>query len=117
VVITATFVGYLAAGITGAIVATVAIFIPIYLGVAVPGPWILRHRDNPQIKALVAGATAAAAGAIAGAVVVLSRQSIIDWTRLCVAATALLLLVRLKVKEPYLVGLAAAAGLALYPGW
>jgi chromate transporter len=68
VVITATFVGYLAAGITGAIVATVAIFIPIYLGVAVPGPWILRHRDNPQIKALVAGATAAAAGAIAGAV-------------------------------------------------
>ncbi|MCE7007024.1 hypothetical protein LWC34_29960 [Kibdelosporangium philippinense] len=52
---------------------------PIYLGVVLPGPWFLRHRDNPQIKTFVAGATAAAAGAIAGAVIVLSRQTITDW--------------------------------------
>jgi hypothetical protein len=52
------------------------------------------------------------AGTIAGAVVVLSRRSITDWTRLCIAATALLLLVRLKIEKQSLVGL-SAAGLAL----
>src|SRR5438309_10134878 len=73
VVITAAFIGYLVGGLAGAAVATVAIFTPIYLGVIVPGPWFVRHRDNPQVKAFVRGATAAAAGAIAGATVVLSR--------------------------------------------
>jgi chromate transporter len=56
VVITATFIGYLA----GAVVATVAIFTPIYLGVVVPGRWFVRHRGNQQVKAFVRGATAAA---------------------------------------------------------
>src|SRR5262249_24021366 len=73
VVITATFIGYLTAGWEGAIVATLAIFAPIYVAVVLVGRWLIRHRDNPQIKAFVAGATAAAAGAITGAVVVLSR--------------------------------------------
>jgi chromate transport protein ChrA len=54
-----------AAGLFGAIVATVAIFTPVFLGVVVPGPWFIRHRDNLQIQAFVQGATAAAAGAVA----------------------------------------------------
>jgi chromate transporter len=66
IVITATFVGYLAAGCQGATVATVAIFTPIFLGVVLPGRWFIRHRDNRQIQAFVKGATAAATGAIAG---------------------------------------------------
>jgi chromate transporter len=53
VVITATFIGYLVAGLPGALVATVAIFTPIYLGVTIPGRWFVRHRDHPQIKAFV----------------------------------------------------------------
>src|SRR5204862_7924557 len=73
VVITATFIGYLVGGLAGAAVATVAIFTPIYLGVVIPGPWFVRHRDNAQVKAFVRGATAAAAGAIGGATVVLAR--------------------------------------------
>ncbi|MGI5240457.1 chromate efflux transporter [Dactylosporangium sp. CA-139066] len=117
VVITATFIGYLVAGWQGAIVATVAIFIPIFLGVVVPGRWFIRHRGNPQIRAFVKGATAAAAGAIAGAVVVLSRQTITDWPSAAIAVIALGLLLKWKVKEPILVGLGAAAGLALHWPW
>jgi hypothetical protein len=64
VVITATFIGYLTAGFTAAVVATVAIFIPIYLGVVLPGRWFVRHKDNLQVQAFVKGATAAAAGAL-----------------------------------------------------
>jgi chromate transporter len=117
VVITATFIGYLTAGWPGAIVATVAIFTPIFLGVVLPGRWFIRHRDNAQIQAFVKGATAAAAGAIAGAVVVLSRQTITDWPAAAIAAVALGLLLTRKIKEPVLVGLGAAAGLALHWPW
>ncbi len=41
VVITATFIGYLAGGLAGAVVATVAIFTPIYLGVVIPDRWFV----------------------------------------------------------------------------
>ena len=44
----------------------------------VPGRWFIRHRDNPQIKAFVTGATAAAGGALCGAVVVLTRQAVTE---------------------------------------
>jgi chromate transporter len=117
IVITATFIGYLAAGWQGAIVATVAIFTPIFLGVVLPGRWFIRHRDNAQIKAFVAGATAAAAGAIAGAVVVLSRQTIHTWAAAVIAAVGLGLLLKWKIKEPYLVAAGAAAGILLHWPW
>lgn len=114
VVITATFIGYLVGGLAGAIVATVAIFTPIYLGVVVPGRWFVRHRGNRQIRAFVAGATAAAAGAIAGATVVLTRQAVVDLATALVAVVALVALWRYRVKEPLLVAFGAAAGLLLH---
>ena len=117
VVITATFIGYLTAGWQGAIVATVAIFTPIYLSVVLVGHWLIRHRDNPQIKAFVTGATAAAAGAITGAVVVLSRQTIHRWTGAAIAVIALAVLLKWKVKEPFVVVAGAVAGLALHWLW
>jgi chromate transporter len=113
VVITATFIGYVVGGLAGAVVATVAIFLPIYLGVVVPGPWFIRHRSNAQVQAFVKGATAAAAGAIAGATVILVRQSVIDLPTVVIALVALALLLRFKVKEPIIVALGAAAGLLL----
>jgi chromate transporter len=114
VVITAGFIGYLVAGLPGAIVATVAIFTPIYLGVIVPGPWFLRHRDNKQVKAFVSGATAAAAGALTGAVVVLTRQAVVDWPTAAIAVGALGLLWRYKVPEPLMVAGAGALGILLH---
>src|SRR5207248_3123696 len=113
IVITATFIGYLVAGLPGAIVATAGIFLPIYLGVVVPGRWFVRHREHPQIRAFVKGATAAAAGAIAGATVVLGRQAIVDVPTVAVLAGSLLFVWRLKNKEPILVLVAGAIGLIL----
>ena len=114
VVITATFIGYLVGGLLGAVVATVAIFTPIYLGVVVPGRWFIRHRDNAQVKAFVTGATAAAAGAIAGATVVLTRQAVVDVPTGVIAAIGLGVLLRFKVREPYIVAAGAIAGLLLH---
>jgi len=114
VVITATFIGYLVAGFAGAVVATVAIFTPIYLGVVIPGRWFIRHRENPQIQAFVKGATAAAAGAIGGATIVLTRQAVVDIPTAAILAVSLGLLWRLRIAEPLLVLLAAVAGLVIH---
>jgi chromate transporter len=114
VVITAAFIGYLVGGLAGALVATVAIFTPIWLGVVVPGRWFLRHKDNPQVKAFVNGATAAAAGAIAGATVVLTRQAVTDLPTVAIALVSLGLLWRFKVKEPLIVLAGAIVGLVLH---
>jgi chromate transporter len=115
VVITAAFIGYLIAGPLGAIIATVAIFTPIYLGVVLPGRWFIRHRNNQQVKAFVTGATAAAGGALCGAVVVLTRQAVTDWTTAAIALVTLALLWRFKkIPEPYVVAAAGVLGILLH---
>jgi chromate transporter len=114
VVITAAFIGYLVAGFAGAMVATVAIFTPIYLGVVVPGHWFIRHRENAQLKAFVKGATAAAAGAIAGATIVLIRGAVVDLATTAIALASLALIWKLKVKEPFIVLGCACAGILLH---
>jgi chromate transporter len=113
VVITAAFIGYLVGGLAGAGISAVAIFLPIYLGVVVPGRWFIRHRDNAQIQAFVKGATAAAAGAIGGATIVLTRQAVVDVPTAGILAASVLFVWRFKAREPVLVLIAGVAGLLM----
>ena len=73
VVITVGFIGYLVAGFPGAVVAAFATFLPCYLLTIIPAPYFKKHGKRPGIVAFVDGVTAAAIGAIAGAVVVLGQ--------------------------------------------
>jgi chromate transporter len=113
VVITVAFIGYLVAGQAGAFLAALGVFLPVWLFVVVPYPWFDRFSENPQVKAFVRGVTAAAAGAIAGACVVLARRAIVDAPTLGIALAALLLIWRARVPEPLLIAGAAAVGLGL----
>jgi chromate transporter len=115
VVITVAFIGYLVAGPLGSMLAAIGIFLPVYVFTIVPAPWFKRHRENRQIKAFVQGATAAATGAIAGAVVVLGLRSIVDVPTALVGLVSLGVLLRWKLQEPILVAAAGAAGLVLWP--
>ncbi|MDP9362649.1 MAG: chromate transporter [Chloroflexota bacterium] len=115
VVITVAFIGYLVAGLPGATLAAVGIFLPVWVLTVVPAPWFVRHRNNAQLRAFSDGATAAASGAIAGAVVVLAQRAIIDVPTALIAALSLAVLWRWKVQEPVLVLAAGAAGLVLWP--
>lgn len=116
VVITVGFIGYLVAGIAGAIVAALATFLPCYLLTIFPAPYFRKHGKRPSIVAFVDGVTAAAIGTIAGAVVVLGKRSIIDLPSLAIALIATLLLWKLKkLPEPAVIAAAAAAGLMFYP--
>lgn len=116
VVIMATFAGYLVYGVVGAVVATLAVFLPVYLFVVVPGRWFRRHEKHPRLQGFVKGATAAAAGAIAGAAIVIGRQTITGpmTAAIALAALALLLQKRIKVPEPAIVAAAALVGLLLH---
>ena len=115
VVITVAFIGYLVAGVAGATVAAIGIFLPVYFFTILPAPWFRRHRENPQLRAFVAGTTAAASGAIAGAVVVLAQRAIFDIPTAAIALVGLVMLWRYRTQEPYLVVAAGVAGLVLYP--
>jgi len=113
VVITVAFIGYLVAGQAGAFMAALGVFLPVWLFVVVPYPWFDRFSENPQVKAFVRGVTAAAAGAIAGACVVLARRAVVDVPTLGIAAAVLLVTWRARVPEPLLIAGAAALGLGL----
>jgi chromate transporter len=114
VVITVAFIGYLVAGVSGAMAAAVGIFFPVYLVVVLLAPSYKRWAKSPQLNAFVRGVTAAATGAIAGAVIVLARRSIYDVTTLMIAAVTFGVLVRWKVPEPILIACAAVAGVLLH---
>jgi len=113
VVITVAFIGYLIGGFWGATVAALGMFIPVYLIVVVLAPSYKRWAKNPQLGAFVQGVTAAATGAIAGAVIVLARRSIYDVATIAIAVVSLTLLLKWKISEPILIGCAAVAGLLL----
>ena len=115
VVITVAFVGYLVAGLAGATAAALGIFLPVYLIVVVLAPSYKRWAKNPQLNAFVRGVTAAATGAIAGAVVVLARRSVYDVPTIAITIVTLAVLFRWKVPEPILIGCAALAGFVLRP--
>jgi len=116
VVITVGFIGYLVAGLGGAVVAALATFIPCYLFTVIPAPYFKRYGKLRGVVAFVDGITAAAVGTIVGSVVVIARRSIIDVpTALVALATALLLWRFKKLPEPVLIAVAAAVGLVLYP--
>jgi len=116
VVITVGFIGYLVAGVPGACVAALGTFLPCYLFTILPAPYFKKYGKLPSILAFVDGVTAAAVGAITGAVIVLAKRSIVDVpTALLAVATVLLLVKFKKLPEPVIVAGAALLGLALYP--
>jgi chromate transporter len=121
VVITVGFIGFLVGGFSGATLAAIGTFLPCYLLTVIPAPYFKKHGKRPGIVAFVDGVTAAAIGAIAGAVVVLGRRTLFDGSSpdafkvAVLVATVALLWKFKKLPEPILVAVAAALGLIAYP--
>ena len=109
---TATFVGWQVDGAAGAAVATVGIFLPSFVFVALIGrivPWM---RRRPTAKAFLGGVTAASLGLMAGVLVELVDTAITDAFTVAVAVAALALLVRTKLNSAWLVAAGVAIGVA-----
>ncbi|MBA3496497.1 MAG: chromate transporter [Gemmatimonadales bacterium] len=116
VVITTGFIGFLVAGLPGATVAAAATFLPAYVLTIIPAPYFKKYGKQRGVAAFVEGVTAAAIGAIGGAVVVLGRRSVVDLPTGLIAVATVVLLWRAKVPEPVIIVVAAILGLLLYPG-
>ena len=114
VVITVGFIGYLVAGPWGAVVAALATFVPCYLFTIIPAPYFKKYGKHPGIKAFVDGVTAAAIGAIAGAVLVLGKRTLTDIPTVIIAlATVVVLWKNKKMQEPFIIAAAALIGIIL----
>jgi chromate transporter len=114
VVITVAFIGYLVAGVPGAVAAAVGVFLPVYLFVVIPFPWFDRVSGNPHVKAFVGGVTAAASGAIAGACVVLARRAIVDVPTALIMLAGLGVIWRFRTPEPLVIVAGALIGLSIF---
>jgi len=115
VVITSGFIGFLVAGFAGACVAALGTFLPCYAFVVIAAPAFRKYGKRPAIAAAVSGVTAAAVGAITGAVIILGRRTIVDIPTVLLALVTLVLLWRLKkIPEPFIVLGAAVIGLVVY---
>lgn len=114
VVITVVFIGYLVAGPLGAVAAAIGVFLPVYLAVVFVARWFHLLAANRPFRATIDGVTAAATGAIAGAVFVLGRRALTDAATWAIFGLTLgLILLGRKVPEPVLILLAGVAGIAL----
>jgi len=114
VVITVGFIGYLIAGLPGACIAAIATFLPCYLFTILPAPYFRKYGNRPGIKAFVEGITAAAIGAIGGAVIVLAKRQFVDYTTIIITLIVIILLLRFKkIPEPLIILMAAVTGLLI----
>lgn len=108
---TATFIGYLLGGWQGALVATVGIFLPSFIFVALVFPLLPRLRRSPWTSAFLDGANAAAIGLMAAVAWQLGTSSIIDVFTAALALVAAVLLIRFRVNSAWLVAGGGLAGL------
>ncbi len=114
VVITVAFIGYLVAGPLGACAAAVGVFLPVYVVVVFVARWFHRLAANRRLRAVIDGVTAAATGAIAGAVFVLGHRALVDvstWTIFGITLCAVVFAKR--VAEPVLILAAGIVGVVL----
>jgi len=108
---TATFIGYLVSGIPGAILATVGIFLPGFVLVALSGPLLPRLRRSLLASAILDGVVVGSLALMAVVAWQLGRASVIDWITLGILVISTTLLIRFRINSAWLI---AGAGLI---GW
>jgi chromate transporter len=107
---TATFIGYLVAGIPGAVVATVGVFVPGFVFVALGGRMIPKLRRSPLAAAILDGVVVGSLALMAVVAWQLGRAAIVDWITLSIAVVSGSLLLRFRINSAWLIGGAAVIG-------
>src|SRR6266436_2816241 len=108
-----TFVGYIASGIIGAVLATFFVFLPSFIFVIAGVHYVEKVRENRKIQAFLAGVSAAVVGVIAVVSLDLIPEALIDWVTVAIAVAAYLLIALLK-RDVALVAVGAIIGGIIY---
>ena len=112
---TATFIGFILRGLPGAVLATVGIFLPAFLLVAVSGPVVPRIRKSKTASAFLDGVNVASLALMAAATWQLGRASLVDALTVALAIASLIALLRFRLNSAWLVLCAAIIGLLTNP--
>src|SRR5918911_3639945 len=96
---TATFIGYVLAGVPGAILATVGIFLPAFVFVAITSPFIPRLRNSPILSGILDGVNVVSLALMARVTWQLGRSAIFDPVSVLIAAVTLVLLFATEMKS------------------
>jgi chromate transporter len=106
----ATFIGYLLGGVPGALLATLGIFLPSFVFVAISNPLIPRMRNSIWVSSFLDGANVASLSLMTAVTIELGQASLIDWPAVLIALIALGLLLRFKINSTWLMAGGAIAG-------
>ncbi|MFZ3078512.1 MAG: chromate efflux transporter [Bellilinea sp.] len=107
---TATFIGYLLGGVKGGLLATLGIFLPSFIFVALSNPLIPKIRNSIWVRGLLDGVNAASLGLMAAVTWALGRASLVDPLTILLALAALILLLRFKLNTTLLIAGGALIG-------
>jgi len=107
------FVGYIASGVTGAVLATFFVFLPSFIFVIAGVHYVEKVRENRKIQAFLAGVSAAVVGVIAVVSLDLIPEALVDWPALGIAIAAFLMIAFLK-RDVALVAVGAMLGGIIY---
>lgn len=111
----ATFIGYILGGLTGAVIATVGIFLPSFIFVAMSNPLIPKIRNSLWAGSFLDGVNVASLGLMAGVTWLLGRGSFPDLITAAIGVISLVLLLKFKINSTWLIlgglliGLAASS--------
>jgi chromate transporter len=107
---TATFIGYVMAGPAGALLATVGIFLPAFLFVALSAPLIPRLRQSKAAGGFLDGVNVASLALMVLVTWQLGHATLVDWKTFLISAVACVLLIRYKVNSAWLILAGGALG-------
>ncbi|MBK8693127.1 MAG: chromate efflux transporter [Deltaproteobacteria bacterium] len=99
----ATFIGYVLAGPSGALVATAGIFLPAFVFVALSGPLVPRLRGSARAAAFLDGVNVASLALMAVVTAQLGRAALVDLPTVALAILSAVLLLRWKLNSTWLV--------------
>jgi chromate transporter len=108
---TATFIGYVLGGVSGALLSTLAIFLPSFIFVALSNPLIPRMRRSAWVSGLLDGVNVASLGLMAAVTWQLGRASLTDPLPILGALASFVLLIWLKVNSTWLIAGGGLIGL------
>ncbi len=106
----ATFIGYLLGGVPGGLLATLGIFLPSFVFVAITNPWIPKIRNSKWAASFLDGINVAALALMTAVTIELGQASLIDWPTVLIALASLVLLLRFKLNSTWLIAGGAMAG-------
>ena len=111
---TATFIGYIIAGVPGAIVSTIAIFLPSFIFIPLINIFLTKVRESALASDFLAGVIVASLALMAMVTWTLAASSIIDWSTALLAVASLIALAQYKTNSTWLILLGGLAGLGKY---